>query len=74
MVESYQATIEWSGPVSLGTTLLAAASKPGCSAKLNEENGKANLIVVVENSSLQALRDNVDDLLIALSDVEENNS
>ena len=74
MVESYQATIEWSGPVSLGTTLLAAASKPGCSAKLNEENGKANLIVVVENSSLQALRDNVDDLLIAMSDIEENNS
>ena len=74
MVESYQATIEWSGPVSLGTTLLAAASRPGCSAKLNEENGKANLIVVVENSSLQALRDNVDDLLIAMSDIEENSS
>ena len=74
MVESYQATVEWSGPASLGTTLLAVSSRPGCSAKLNEENGKANLIVVVESSSLQALRDSIDDLLIALSDIEENNS
>ena len=74
MVESYQATIEWSGPVSLGTTLLAASSKPGCSAKLTEENGKAALIIVVEKSSLQDLRDSVDDLLIALSDIEDNNS
>ncbi len=74
MVESYQATIEWSGHVSLGTTLLAASSKPGCSAKLTEEKGKAKLVIVVEKSSLQDLRDSVDDLLIALSDIEENNS
>lgn len=74
MVESYQATIEWSGPISLATTLLAASSRPGCSAKLNEENGEAKLIVIIENTSLQALRDSVDDLLIALSDIEENNS
>tara|TARA_B100000900_G_C20554444_1_gene706169 strand:+ start:1176 stop:1400 length:225 start_codon:yes stop_codon:yes gene_type:complete len=74
MVESYQATIEWSGPVSLGTTFLAAASRPGCSARLSEQSGKAMLTVIVENSSLQALRDSVDELLIALSDIEENDS
>ena len=72
MVESYQATIEWSGPVSLATTFLAAASRPGCSAKLNETGSQATLVVVVEDSSIQSLRDRVDDLLIALADIEEN--
>jgi hypothetical protein len=72
MVESYQATIQWSGPASLGTTFLAAASKPGCSAKLNEKDGVANLVVIVEDTSIQSLRDRVDELLVALSDIEDN--
>ncbi|MBT7460353.1 MAG: hypothetical protein HN794_04855 [Euryarchaeota archaeon] len=72
MVESYQATIEWSGPRSLATTFLAAASRPGCSAKLTENGNQATLVVIVEDSSIQALRNRVDDLLVALSDIEEN--
>ncbi|MDP6333867.1 MAG: hypothetical protein QF479_04450 [Candidatus Poseidoniaceae archaeon] len=74
MVESYQATIEWSGPSSLATTFLAAASRPGCSAKLTENGSQASLVVTVENSSIQALRDSVDELLVALSDIEENSN
>ena len=72
MVESYQATIEWSGPVSLATTFLAAASRPGCSAKMTEDGAQATLVIIVEDSSIQSLRDRVDDLLVALSDIEEN--
>ena len=72
MVESYQATIEWSGSVSLATTFLAAASRPRCSAKMTEDGNKAKLVIIVEDSSIQSLRDRVDDLLVALSDIEEN--
>jgi hypothetical protein len=72
MVESYQATIEWSGPVSLATTFLAAASRPGCSAKMTEDGNQARLVIIVEDSSIQSLRDSVDGLLVALSDIEEN--
>ncbi|MAU74556.1 MAG: hypothetical protein ACJZ5B_08205 [Candidatus Poseidoniaceae archaeon] len=72
MVESYQATIEWSGSASLATTFLAAASRPGCSAKMTEDGNKAKLVIIVEDSSIQSLRDRVDDLLVALSDIEEN--
>jgi hypothetical protein len=74
MVESYQATIEWSGASSLATTFLAAASRPGCSAKLTENGEQATLIITVEDSSIQKLRDRVDDLLVALADIEENSS
>ena len=72
MVESYTATIQWSGGAALGTVLLAAASRPGCSAKLTETDGVAELKIVVQDSSIQSLRDKVDELMIALSDVEES--
>ncbi|DAC25640.1 MAG TPA: hypothetical protein D7H99_08120 [Candidatus Poseidoniales archaeon] len=72
MVESYTATIQWSGDAALGTVLLAAASRPGCSAKLTESDGIAELEVVVEDSSIQSLRDRVDELMVALSDIEES--
>jgi|GEM_PF-261660 hypothetical protein len=72
MAESYEATIEWSGSLDLGTVLLAAASRPKCSAKLNQIKGTSSLSVVVKETSIQALRDVVDELLIALSDIEEH--
>ena len=72
MVESYTATIQWSGDAALGTELLAAASRPGCSAKLTESDGVAKLKIVVEDSSIQSLRDRVDELMVALSDIEES--
>ncbi|MBT4920504.1 MAG: hypothetical protein HON10_03850 [Euryarchaeota archaeon] len=72
MVESYTATVQWSGDAELGTVLLAAASRPGCSAKLTESDGVAELKIVVEDSSIQSLRDRVDELMIALSDIEES--
>ena len=42
MVESYRATIEWVGNAALGTILLAAASRPGCSANLTEMGMRQN--------------------------------
>ena len=73
MVESYRATIEWVGKATLGTILLAAASRPGCSANLTETGDKAKLVIIVQDDSIQNLRDRVDELMIALSDIEENN-
>ena len=72
MVESYRATIEWVGPAKLGPILLAAASRPGCSANLIETEEEAKLVVIVEDSSIQSLRDSVDELMIALADIEES--
>ena len=72
MVESYTATIQWSGDAALGTVLLTAASRPGCCAKLTESDGIAELEVVVEDSSIQSLRDRVDELMVALADIEES--
>ena len=73
MVESYRATIEWVGEAALGTILLAAASRPGCSANLTETGGEVKLVISVQDDSIQSLRDIVDELMIALSDIEENN-
>ena len=73
MVESYRATIEWAGAATLGTILLAAASRPGCSANLIETGSEVKLVIIVEDSSIQSLRDTVDDLMVALSDIEEQN-
>jgi len=73
MVESYRATIEWTGEAALGTILLAAASRPGCSANLTETGGEVKLVIIVQDDSIQSLRDSVDELMIALSDIEENN-
>ena len=73
MVESYRATIEWVGKATLGTILLAAASRPGCSANLTETGDQTKLVIIVQDDSIQSLRDRVDELMIALSDIEENN-
>ena len=72
MVESYRATIEWTGPATLGTVLLAAASRPGCSANLIENTEDVKLVIVVQKDSIQDLRDSVDELMVALSDIEES--
>ena len=72
MGESYEATIQWSGSSDLGMVLLAAASRPKCSAKLDEKEGLSALSITVKEVSIQALRDVVDELMIALSDIEEN--
>ena len=72
MVDSYRATIEWVGPAKLGTILLSAASRPGCSANLIETEEDAKLVVIVEDCSIQSLRDAVDELMIALADIEES--
>jgi len=72
MVESYRATIEWAGEAALGTILLAAASRPGCSANLTEDGHESKLVIVVQDESIQSLRDRIDDLMVTLSDIEEN--
>ena len=72
MVESYRATIEWVGTADLGTVLLEAASRPGCSANLIETGEDVKLVIVVQKDSIQDLRDSVDELMVALSEIEEN--
>ncbi|MDA0649082.1 MAG: hypothetical protein O3B00_06670 [archaeon] len=72
MGEMHHATIEWQGDVALATIFLAAASRPNCKAEMSEEGGAAKLEITVSNSNLQTLRDIVDELLIALADIEEN--
>ena len=72
MGEMHHATIEWQGDVTLATTFLAAASRPNCKATMSEENGVAKLEITVSNPDLQTMRDIVDELLITLSDIEDN--
>ena len=72
MGEMHHATIEWQGDVALATTFLAAASRPNCKATMSEENGIAKLEITVSNPDLQTMRDIVDELLITLSDIEDN--
>ena len=40
--------------------------------KLTESEGISHLTIIVEDSSIQNLRDRVDELMVALSDIEEN--
>ena len=70
MVEGHQVTVEWSGDPSLGTVYLAAASRPHCKANLSESDGQAHLTVHVHHTSLQILRDIVDELMVTLADIE----
>jgi hypothetical protein len=70
MVEEHTVTVEWSGDASLGTVYLAAASRPHCKATLSEAEGTAALTIRVEHTSLQELRDIVDELMVALADIE----
>jgi hypothetical protein len=72
MAEMHHATIEWQGDVALATTFLAAATRPNCKATMSEENGVAKLEITVSNPDLQTMRDIVDELLITLSDIEDN--
>ena len=70
MVEAHHVTVEWSGDPALGVVYLAAASRPHCKAKLSEREGKAHLTVQVHHTSLQTLRDIVDELMVSLADIE----
>jgi hypothetical protein len=70
MAEGHTVTVEWSGDPSLGTLFLAAASRPHCKATLKEHDGEAKLTVQVQHTSLQELRNVVDELMIALADLE----
>ena len=70
MNEGHTVTVEWSGDPSLGTVYLAAASRPHCKASLSEKDGQAHLIVQVHHQSLQELRDIVDEMMVALADIE----
>ncbi|MDE0858408.1 MAG: hypothetical protein OSA38_07555 [Candidatus Poseidoniaceae archaeon] len=70
MVEGHLVTVEWSGDKALGTVYLAAASRPHCKATLSESDEKAHLMVQVHHTSLQELRNIVDELMIAFADIE----
>tara|TARA_B000000609_G_scaffold104713_1_gene80477 strand:- start:1721 stop:1987 length:267 start_codon:yes stop_codon:yes gene_type:complete len=71
MAESYRATVEWSGDSNLGAELLAAASMHGYETEIHEVDKNVKLIISVNHSTLQGLRDSVDELLIKMSKIEE---
>lgn len=72
MVESHEATIQWSGTASIAQRILAAANRPHCEAFSQEEDEETLVSVVVRHSNLQDLRDIVDALLVDMSDIEES--
>ncbi len=71
MAESYRATVEWSGDSNLGTKLLAAASMYGYTTEMHENDENVKLIITVNHSTLQGLRNSVDELLVEMSKIEE---
>jgi hypothetical protein len=72
MVESHEATIQWSGTALMAQRILAAADRPHCEAFSQEEDGETLVSVVVQHTKLQGLRDIVDALLVDLADIEES--
>ena len=71
MSELHEATIEWSGDAELAPLFLAASQRSNCEASSLEKSGEIYLTVKIQHSSLQALRDLVDALLIDFADIEE---
>ena len=72
MVESHEATIQWSGTALIAQRILAAADRPHCEVFSQEEDGETLVSVVVQHTKLQELRDIVDALLVDLADIEES--
>ena len=73
MSESHEATIQWSGSVSLANQILEAAQRPYCETLSEEHEDGMHVSVIVQHADLQSLRDIVDALLINFAEIEEQN-
>lgn len=71
MSELHEAIIEWVGAPKLAPLILAASQRSNCEVHSFEEGDEIRLTVKIQHTSLQSLRDMVDDLLIEFSDIEE---
>ena len=74
MTEMHVMEVRWSGDVPLGSAMAEAAKQHGHEAVLEINDGQATLTVKVDDSDLQALRDRVDELLVAFSALEETHN
>ena len=74
MTEMHVMEVRWSGDGSLGSAMAEVAKQHGHEVVLEINDGQATLTVKVDDSDLQALRDRVDELLVALSALEETHN
>ena len=71
MAEIHTMTVRWSGDGALAEAMAACAAELGHAPSLTQDEASHTLTVEVVDADLQALRDRVDDLLVAMSALEE---
>ena len=71
MSEQHRMKVRWSGERTVAEKLAEIAANHGCSPAIEDDGPQATLSVEVGSKDLQTLRDNVDALLVAFAQVEE---
>ena len=71
MTELHEMEVRWSGEAALGEAMVAAVKEQGHEPVLQPSGSEVELIVNIVDTDLQTLRDRVDELLVALSALEE---
>ncbi|RJU91491.1 MAG: hypothetical protein DWC07_00435 [Candidatus Poseidoniales archaeon] len=72
MSERHTMVLRWEGDASLEERLVECAQEHHAEVNRSENGGLACLTLTLEANGLQELRDAVDGLLVALSNVEES--
>ena len=71
MAEEHAMEVRWSGDAVLGNLMAEAARERGFPTDVEATNGTVVIVVKVNDSDLQSMRDRVDELLVAFSALEE---
>ena len=74
MTEAHVMEVRWSGDKVLGNALAEAAKLQGYEPAMSPAEDGVSLSVSVSDNDLQALRDRVDELLVAFSALEEEHN
>ena len=74
MTEEHVMEVRWSGNEVLGSAMAEAAKLQGYEPTLSSAGDVVSLSVSVSDNDLQALRDRVDELLVAFSALEEEHN
>lgn len=74
MTEQHVMEVRWSGAEALGSAMAEVAKQHGLQPLLELSGKETTLTVKVDSSDLQALRDRVDELLVAFSILEESHN
>ena len=74
MTEEHAMEVRWSGDEVLGSAMAEAAKLQGYEPTLSPAEDGVSLSVSVSDNDLQALRDRVDELLVAFSALEEEHN